>query len=93
MRGRLSSTNPLAPRVPRPAVSVAFAYLTVSVVVSCALFSAKTPADVAAAAVLDAKQSNETAARACALYRAGVTLGEVTPQPEVAKACDEAYPL
>jgi hypothetical protein len=60
---------------------------------SCAVFAAKTPAEKAAALVRDARVAHEAAARACALYRAGVALGEVPPEATVTAACDEAFPV
>jgi uncharacterized lipoprotein YbaY len=60
---------------------------------SCALFEANTPAEVAVAGIRDMKTAHEAAARGCALYRAGVALGEVPPDPVVTAACDEAFPV
>lgn len=59
---------------------------------ACAVFDAKTPADKAAALIRDARTAREAAASGCELYRAGVALGEVTPEPTVTAACDEAFP-
>lgn len=73
--------------------SLAFAVLTLWVVVSCALFSAKTPAETTVALIQDARTARDAAAKGCALYRAGVTLGEVPPEPVVTAACDEAFPV
>jgi hypothetical protein len=60
---------------------------------SCALLEAKAPAERAAALIRDARTARNAAATGCALYRAGVALGEVPPEPAVTAACDEAFPL
>ncbi len=59
----------------------------------CALLEAKTPAEATVALIRDARTARDAAAKGCALYRAGVTLGEVPPEPAVTAACDEAFPV
>lgn len=60
---------------------------------SCEVLQAKTPADKTAALIRDMKTARDAAAKGCALYRAGVALGEVPPEPVVTAACDEAFPV
>jgi hypothetical protein len=57
------------------------------------MLEAKTPAEKTAALIRDAKKARDAAATGCALYRAGVALGEVKPEPVVTAACDEAFPI
>lgn len=57
------------------------------------MFEAKTPAEKVAALVRDARKARDAAAKGCALYRAGVALGEVPAEPTVTAACDEAFPI
>lgn len=74
-------------QLPLFALAVAIAAL------ACAVFEAKTPADRVAALIRDAKTARDAAAKGCALYRAGVALGEVNPEPVTTAACDEAFPV
>lgn len=70
-----------------------FALAIAVAALACAVFEAKTPADKTVALIRDARVARDAASRGCALYRAGVALGEVPPEPTVTAACNEAFPV
>lgn len=67
--------------------------LVLSVVTACAVLEAKSPAERAVELIRAADTARDAAAQGCALYRAGVLLGEIQPDPTVTAACDEAFPV